>query len=85
MSRRAAKVRREQAVEAERWDRLHEIRVKALTIGAAHDEMDPNDIRRMATLMSNARSAICPDGSHLCMWDDQAVYFRHLPGFLKTV
>jgi len=69
----------------ERWDRLHEIKVKALTIGAEHDEMDPNDMRRMATLMPNARSGICPNGSHLCMWDDQAVYFRHLLGFLKTV
>lgn len=59
----------------ERWDRLHEIRVKALTIGAEHDEMDPADIRRMATLMQNATSAICPNGSHLDMWDDQDFYF----------
>ena len=61
----------------ERWDRLHEIKVKALTIGATHDEMDPADMRRMATLMPNATSAICPNGSHLDMWDDQAVYFQH--------
>jgi proline iminopeptidase len=69
----------------ERWDRLHEIRTPTLTIGAAHDEMDPADMVRIATLMPNARSAICPDGSHLAMWDDQAVYFRHLLGFLKSV
>ncbi|HEY1926869.1 MAG TPA: proline iminopeptidase-family hydrolase [Caulobacteraceae bacterium] len=69
----------------ERWDRLHEIKVKTLTIGAEHDEMDPNDMRRMATLMPNASSAICPNGSHLCMWDDQAVYFDHLLGFLRSV
>jgi len=25
----------------ERWDRLHEIKVKTLTIGAQYDEMDP--------------------------------------------
>jgi proline iminopeptidase len=69
----------------ERWDRLHEIKVKALTIGSTHDEMDPADMRRMATLMANATSAICPNGSHLDMWDDQAVYFQHLLAFLRSV
>lgn len=69
----------------ERWDRLHEIKVKALTMGSAHDEMDPADMRRMATLMPNATSAICPNGSHLDMWDDQAVYFQHLLAFLRSV
>lgn len=69
----------------ERWDRLHEIKVKTLAIGSAHDEIDPNDVRKMASLMPNAKSVICPNGSHLDMWDDQAVYFGHLLGFLKTV
>ncbi|MCU1313751.1 MAG: Proline iminopeptidase, partial [Acidobacteriaceae bacterium] len=69
----------------ERWDRLHEIKVRALTIGATHDEMDPADIRKMAALMPNAASAICPNGSHMPFWDDQDIYFRHLLGFLKTV
>ena len=70
---------------AERWDRLHEIHVKTLTIGARYDEMDPKDMQRMATLMPNATSAYCPNGSHLCMWDDQAVYFHHLLQFLRSV
>ncbi len=69
----------------ERWDRLHEIKVKTLTMGAEHDEMDPDDLRKMATMMPNATSAICPNGSHLAMWDDQAVYFRHLLAFLASV
>jgi proline iminopeptidase len=47
--------------------------------------MDPADMRRMATLMPNATSAICPNGSHLDMWDDQAVYFQHLLAFLRSV
>jgi len=67
----------------ERWDRLHEIKVKALTIGAEHDEMDPADMKKMATLMQNATNAYCPNGSHLCMWDDQAKYFEYLIGFLR--
>ena len=58
----------------ERWHRLHEIEVKALTIGA-----------RMATLMPNATSAYCANGSHLSLWDDQQSYFRQLLGLLRTV
>jgi proline iminopeptidase len=69
----------------ERWDRLPEIKVRALTIGAMHDEMDPEDMKKMATLMPNATSVICPNGSHMDMWDDQAFYFDHLLRFLRTV
>jgi proline iminopeptidase len=69
----------------ERWDRLHEIKVKTLTIGARYDEMDPKDMQKMASLMPNAQYAYCPNGSHLCMWDDQAVYFNHLLKFLRSV
>jgi proline iminopeptidase len=67
----------------ESWDRLHEISVKTLTIGAAHDTMDPADLARMAEMVQDGRSLICPNGSHLAMWDDQAVYFEGLLGFLK--
>jgi proline iminopeptidase len=67
----------------ESWDRLHEITVKTLTIGAAHDTMDPEDLKRMATMVANGTSLICPNGSHLAMWDDQAVYFEGLLKFLK--
>jgi proline iminopeptidase len=69
----------------ERWDRLHEIRVKALTIGAQYDEMDPEDMKKMATLMANGQNAFCPHGSHGCMWDDQNTYFDQLLKFLNTV
>ncbi|MEA1650486.1 proline iminopeptidase-family hydrolase [Nitrospirillum sp. BR 11164] len=69
----------------ERWDALPQIKVKTLTIGATHDEMDPEDMKRMATLMPNARSVICPKGSHMCFWDDQDFYFKNLIPFLKSV
>lgn len=69
----------------ERWDRLAEIRVPTLALGATHDEMDPADIRRMAQLLPKGTAAICRDGSHLSMWDAQAEYFGHLLKFLKTV
>jgi proline iminopeptidase len=71
--------------EWERWDRLHEIRVRTLTMGATYDEMDPEDMIKMAKMMPNATSAICPNGSHLALWDDQAVYFGHLLRFLKSL
>jgi len=53
--------------------RLHEMNTRALTIGAKYDEMEPEDMKKMATPMPNASSFICQQGSHLfCMWDDQA-------------
>jgi proline iminopeptidase len=69
----------------ERWDRLPEIKVKALTMGAQYDEMDPEDLKKMATLVPNASYAFCPNGSHLCLWDDQEIYFKHLLTFLHAV
>ena len=69
----------------ERWDDLPRITAKTLVLGAEHDTMDPEDIRKMAELMPNATAAICPNGSHLAMWDDQAVYFEYLLGFLRSV
>ena len=69
----------------ERWDRLHEIRVKTLTIGAAHDEMDPDDMVKMAKMMPNAASVICSNGSHMDFWDDHAFHFQHLIAFLNSV
>ena len=47
--------------------------------------MDPEDMKKMASLMPNASYRFCPNRSHLCMWDDQEVYFKHLLGFLHTV
>jgi proline iminopeptidase len=67
----------------ERWDRLHEIKVKTLVMGGVHDEMAPADMERMATLMPAGEAVICPNGSHMCLWDDQAYYFEHLIGFLQ--
>jgi len=69
----------------ERWDRLHEIIVPTLTIGAEHDEMDPEDMRRMARLLPRGQNLYCPNGSHLAFWDDQQVYFDGLIKFLKSI
>lgn len=68
------------------WDRtrdLKKIKTRALLMGARYDEMDPDEMRRIASVMPNARPAISARGSHLCMYDDQDWYFRELISFLK--
>ncbi len=69
----------------DRWNDLSKIRVPTLVMGATYDEMNPEDIRRMGTLLPRSRVAICGNGSHLAMWDDQETYFRFLLGFLRDV
>jgi proline iminopeptidase len=67
------------------WDRLHNITVPTLLIGAKYDEMNPDDIRKEGKLIPNSRTYICPNGSHLSMYDDQQNYFTNLVTFLKDV
>lgn len=69
----------------ERWDRLHELRVKTLTMGAKYDEMDPEDMKKMAGMVKHGTYAYCATGSHFSFWDDQESYFRQLLAFLRTV
>lgn len=70
------------------WDRtaaLPRIQVPTLTIGAAHDTMDPREMEAMAGALPRGRHLHCPEGSHLAMIDDQAVYARGLIAFLQQV
>ena len=70
------------------WDRtadLARIRVPTLTIGAAHDTMDPRHMAAMARALPEGRHLHCPDGSHMAMYDDQIVYVSGLIGFLRDV
>jgi proline iminopeptidase len=67
------------------WDRTGElasIDVPALVIGARHDTMDPAHMEMMADRLPQGRYLYCPDGSHMAMYDDQAVYFAGLIDFL---
>lgn len=67
------------------WDRLSNIKVPTLVIGGVHDEMNPEDIKREASLIPDSRLFLCPNGSHLSMYDDQQNYFNAVIGFLKDV
>ncbi len=70
------------------WDRLADlgrIAVPTLVVGAAHDTMDPAHMEMMAGLLPLGRYLHCPDGSHMCMYDDQQRYFAGLVDFLHAL
>jgi proline iminopeptidase len=68
------------------WDRkadLPKLNIPTLTIGAKYDSMDPEHMKWMATQIKKGQSLYCPNGSHMCMWDDQEVYMKGLIKFLR--
>jgi proline iminopeptidase len=70
------------------WDvksRLHEIKTPTLTVGAKFDAMDPEHMKWMSTQVQKGRYLYCPEGSHLCMWDDQKHFFPGVTQFIKDV
>jgi proline iminopeptidase len=72
----------------ENWDRtpdLGQIEVPTLVIGATHDTMDPKYLEMMADKVQNGRFLLCPNGSHLALYDDQKVYMDGLIDFLEDV
>jgi proline iminopeptidase len=66
-------------------DRLKEIKVPVLTIGATHDTMDPKHMNWMSSEVQKGRYLHCPNGSHLAMWDDQQVFMNGVIKFIKDV
>lgn len=72
----------------EHWDRsadIHRISVPTLVIGARYDTMDPNYMAAMAQKLPRGQFLLCPNGSHLAIYDDQQVYFEGLIRFLREV
>ncbi len=70
------------------WDitnRLKEITVPTLMVGAKYDTMDPKYMEWMSKQVKNGKSLYCPNGSHLAMWDDQQVFMHGVIGFIKDV
>jgi proline iminopeptidase len=67
------------------WDRtddLSAINVPTLVIGAGHDTMDPAHMEQMANKLPRGQFLLCPSGSHMAMYDDQATYFQGLTDFI---
>ncbi|RMG83256.1 MAG: alpha/beta fold hydrolase [Bacteroidetes bacterium] len=72
----------------ETWDvsdRLPEIEVPTLTIGATYDTMDPKHMEWMSTQVKKGRFLLCPKGSHFCMWDDQETWMNGVMKFIHDV
>jgi proline iminopeptidase len=70
------------------WDRkadLKNIKVPTLAIGAQYDTMDPKAMEDISKSVQNGRFLYCSNGSHLCFWDDQKVYFKGVNQFIHDV
>ena len=70
------------------WDRtadVESIGVPTLVIGATHDTMDPAHMAMVAGRMPHGRFLLCPNGSHMAMYDDQAAYFSGLTEFISDI
>ena len=71
-----------------RWDiknRLNEITVPTLMIGAKYDTMDPKAMEEQSKLVKKGHYLYCPNGSHLAMWDDQKVFMNGVVQFIYDV
>ncbi|MEP6800818.1 MAG: proline iminopeptidase-family hydrolase [Acidobacteriota bacterium] len=71
--------------EWDRWNDLPKIHVPTLLLVGRHDTMSVADIQRMGRAIPRSRVAVCENGSHLGMYDDQQTYFRHLLAFFRDV
>ncbi len=69
----------------DRWNDLPKIKVPTLLLVGRHDTMSVADIQKMGRAIPRSRVAVCENGSHLGMYDDQQAYFRHLLGFFHDV
>jgi proline iminopeptidase len=72
----------------EKWDRkadLPKLAMPTLVIAGAHDTMDPAHMKWVSTQVQHGSYLLCPNGSHLAMWDDQQVYVNGLISFLTAI
>lgn len=66
-------------------DRLKEIKIPTLMVGAKYDTMDPAAMEAQSKAVQHGRYLYCPNGSHLCMWDDQQVFMNGVIKFIHDV
>ena len=70
------------------WDiknRLKEIKIPVLMVGAQYDTMDPKAMEEQSKMVKHGRYLYCANGSHFCMWDDQKVFMGGVIKFIKDV
>ncbi len=71
-----------------KWDvkpRLKEIGKPTLMVGAKYDTMDPKAMEEQSKMVQKGRYLYCPNGSHLAIWDDQAVFMGGVIQFIRDV
>lgn len=71
-----------------RWDVKNELKnltVPTLVIGAKNDTMDPEHMKWMSKEVQNGSFLFCPNGGHMCMYDDQEIYMVGLIKFMLGV
>jgi proline iminopeptidase len=66
-------------------DRLKELTVPTLVIGAQYDTMNPKHMEWMSSEVQNGRYLHCANGSHLSQYDDQKTYFGGIIKFINDV
>ncbi len=66
-------------------DELKNITVPVLSIGGTYDTMDPKHMEWIANEVQDGTFLLCPNGSHLSMYDDADTYFEGLIKFVKEV
>lgn len=66
-------------------DRLKELTVPTLMVGAQYDTMDPETMKKQSEMVQKGKYLYCPNGSHLCMWDDQEHFFPGVISFIREV
>ena len=72
----------------EKWDRFDQLKTIAtptLVIGGKYDTMDPAYLEKMTHELKRGRHVVCPNGSHMSLYDDQAIYTSSLIKFIKDV
>ena len=47
--------------------------------------MDPKAMEAQSKLVQHGRYLYCPNGSHMCMWDDQKIFMDGVTKFIKDV
>jgi proline iminopeptidase len=67
------------------WNRLKELVVPTLMIGAKYDTMNPAEMEEMSKLVKKGKYLYCANGSHLSMWDEQEFYMKGVIDFIKGV
>lgn len=76
------------AGKLEKWNRksdLSSITVPTLCLAARYDSMDPGHMKMISETVQQGSYYMCPEGSHMAMWDDQAHYFPSLIKWITAV